>query len=201
MGLECQRGSKKNPSKQSALTPPRPSACHLKRHQAGSDKLTQGASGSCLTTRQPCHLILLRHCIQGTVGIKPGVNFSRQEKALKTALHDETTPCDNRCRLVRRLTLLDEKPLTSVEGFFFFLWLLLSHHLFVWRRVTGVPTHLVNAVMMLTERFNCEGARAQSIFRYYGNVTEQKGQNHAYSRSYISILKLNPSQSTKANVE
>lgn len=68
-------------------------------------------------------------------------------------------------------------------------------------RCSCVPMHLVNAIMVLTERFNCEGVRAQSVFRYYGNVTEQKGQNHAYSRSYISILKLNPSQSTKANVE
>lgn len=179
MGLECQRGSKKTPSKQSALTPPRLSTCHLKRHQAGGDKLTRGASGSCLTTRQPCHLILLRHCIQGTVGIKPGVNFSRQEKALKTALHDETTPCDNRCRLVRWLTLLDEKPLTSVEEFLFFVFLMTSAFTPFIRVTEGhrcscVPMHLVNAVMILTERFNCEGTRAQSVFRYYGNVTEQK---------------------------
>lgn len=89
ISLECHHGCKTT-LKKAVLTPPRLPTCHLKRHQTCCDKLTWEASGSCLTARQPCHLILLWHGIQGTRGLNPTL-ASLAERVLRTALHDETT--------------------------------------------------------------------------------------------------------------
>lgn len=119
------------------------STCHLQRRQAAADKLTRGASG-CRPHRQTD---ATSYPTPG--GLNWGVNVGRQggkrtrrkteerkkekkggKNLRKAALHDETSSrqaVSLSALQPYQLTLLDQKPLTSVEGrllplfFFFFM--------------------------------------------------------------------------------